>query len=207
MKVIFLRLIKPQKNLIYLLAKKITEEKFKGIFGKKEALNEYSNKRKTLKGIENVKREFNREIMNELLIRKIKKHMPNLNEIDIKNENAKVQIKLITEEMLNHFSTLKGFTSMALLNTHVESLIRIITKRTKVHEDLFGISSGNPHNESEKSLNNYRMVEAILSKKYTEALEMIKILKPKSKLQNSEVSNSKTEIRKCIRQVINQSLL
>ena len=179
------------------------EEKFKKMFLKNEALHLDDLKQKNImKGMENVKREFNREIMNDLLVRKIKKHMPDLNEIDITNENAKVQIKLITEEMLNHFSTLKGFKSMALLNSYVESLIKTITKKMKVHEDLFDISSVNPHNKSEKSLVNYRSMEGILSKKYTETLEIIKALRPKLKLQNFEVSNFRTEIRKCIRQVV-----
>jgi len=59
-------------------------------------------------GLENTIRDHNEDILNGLIMKKIHSHFKNIDLNKVNDQNLRLQVQMITEQIANHFSSLRS---------------------------------------------------------------------------------------------------
>lgn len=135
-----------------------------------------------IKGIEYQKRDSNREILNELVFKKLKQRYDTaLDGMD--RGDLAAQVKMISDETMNNFLALKGF---ATINdpTNLKNISQKLIQRKQDggKQNAFSdqiAASRQEQKEKEQSSVDYKVTESIISKKYEDCSNEIKKIRDK----------------------------
>lgn len=132
-----------------------------------------------IRGIEAQKRDRNREILNELVFKKLKQKYPD--DLDgINRADLTAQIKIISDETMNNFLALKGLSSINDVNNLQKVTNRLIKKKHEADKlNAFKEEmkvAKQEQRQKEQSLVDYKLVEQIINKNHSDCeVELVRI--------------------------------
>ncbi len=182
-----------------LLIFKVEEQHKKKKDPKEKESQANKNDDNAFKGIENAIQEGNQDLINTLVMRKIKLFIQEQN-IDFtqKNQNLKLQLKMMAESVVLRFKGLKHLVSEVFIQSQVEMAIdKLKIKRAQAAGELKkkpGIT------DDESSGIDYNMIESTLLTNFAQAVEECKAL---TSIQ-TELNQANLTIKQEIAQLHNQ---
>lgn len=141
------------------------------------------------------------EILDEMIMKKIKHYTSTVDMEKQTEEQLKYQVKKIAEEIVRHFNSLKSVESVTLLHGHIESIIKKIKKKKVEIAKTFAFKDPKTEQESNK-LVDYKMIEIVHVKSYEQIVEEMNMLRSQLQNASSHLSSIKAEINSKQRQVL-----
>ena len=153
--------------------------------------------------LEVLQRENNKEILGDLINKKIKEYMKTINVGAMSDEQLRIHVKKVAEKVVAQFKTLKGPAGSLIVHNCVESTIKLLKMK---RNDLEGFS-----NESRPSKNveneviaDYEMMEDLVMEKFELCEKDTEELRGKVKDLTIESYNIKKELIALQTQVTNR---
>ena len=158
----------------------------------------------SFKGIENAIQEGNQELINALIMKKVKAHFENHNdEPTLKSQQLKLQVKMIAESIILRFKGLKGFVSEVFIQSQVEMVLKKLKMKKAQLAGVFKVEKGFQGNfDEEKTMVDYTMIEATLLKNFEQAIEECHVLTSRLTELNHQNFSLKKELAQQQAQVI-----
>lgn len=115
--------------------------------------------------LEAMQRDNNKEILGDLINKKIKEYMKTINVSAMSDEQLRIHVKKVAEKVMIQFKTLKGPAGSMIVHNCVESTIKLL--RIK-RNDPEGFSNDFKHlkNVENEVIADYEMMENLLMEKF-----------------------------------------
>jgi len=134
-------------------------------------------------------------------MRKVRRHFQNQN-IDpaLKNQQLKLQVKMIAESLIMRFKGLKNFVSEVFIQNQVEMVLKKLKIKKAQSSGAFHLRDLQGNTDEEKSGVDYHMIEATMLKNYEQAVEECQVLTARL----TELNHQNFQLKKELAQVQDQ---
>jgi hypothetical protein len=111
-----------------------------------------------------VQRENNKEILSELINRKIREHIRGVSLVGMSDEQLKVHVKKIADKVMSQFKVLKGPGGSLILHNCIETTVKAL--RIKRDNMDAGYSENRESNVEDGLIADYEVMENLLMEKF-----------------------------------------
>ena len=146
------------------------------------------------RSLEVMQRENNKDILNDLINKKIREFIRTINVDEMTEEQLRVHVKKVAEGVVAQFKTLKGPTGSFIVHNCVETTVKALKSKKQDAELLFA-DVPKTKNKKENVGMDYEMMEDLLMEKFESCVQDEGDLRDKIKELMAECYNYKKEMR------------
>jgi len=145
-----------------------------------------------IRSLEVMQRENNKDILNDLINKKIKEYIRTIDVDGMIEEQLRVHVKKVAEGVVAQFKTLKGPTGSFIVHNSVESTVKAL-KGKKQDQEMFLADATQTKKRQDEVVIDYEMMEDLLMGKINLCTHNEEVLREKIKEMNIESFNLKKE--------------
>jgi len=145
-----------------------------------------------IRSLEVMQRENNKDILNDLINKKIKEYIKTIDVDGMTEEQIRVHVKRIAEGVVGQFKTLKGPTGSFIVHNSVEATVKTLKGKKQDKEMFFAETTRDKKRQDEVAVD-YEMMEDLLMGKIDLCSHNEEALKEKIKELTLESYNLKKE--------------
>lgn len=166
-----------------------------------DEFNDNQNKFAFRGSLDNYIQENTRNILDDLILKKIKKYIETVDIDKTKDDQLKFQIQRITDEVLGQFRSLKIAGSVIVLQNHITKMVKKIKTKKYEYQKLFDFSKEDPE-KNKSSLVDYKTAETLLIKTFEKNLEDIRKQRENISFVNNRINDLKKDMKKELSRVV-----
>jgi len=145
-----------------------------------------------IRSLEVMQRENNKDILNDLINKKIKEYIKTIDVDGMTEEQIRVHVKRIAEGVVGQFKTLKGPTGSFIVHNSVEATVKTLKGKKQDQEMFFAETIREKKRQDEVAVD-YEMMEDLLMGKIDLCTHNEEALREKIKELTLESYNLKKE--------------
>jgi len=145
------------------------------------------------RSLEVMQRENNKDILNDLINKKIREFIRTINVDEMTEEQLRVHVKKVAEGVVAQFKTLKGPSGSFIVHNCVESTVKALKSKKQDAELLFA-DVPKTKNKKENVGMDYEMMEDLLMEKFESCVQNEEDFRDQVKQLTAECYNYKKEM-------------
>lgn len=135
-------------------------------FADRDSMDAGTNNRTTISSLEVLQRDNNKEILVELINRKIREHLNISGLVGMTDDQLRVHVKKLADRITAQFRALKGSGGSLILHNCIESTIKLLKHQRDNLQGGFDELPKKNNIESEFSAVDYEVMENLLMEKF-----------------------------------------